>query len=295
MLFTSYGFTGDNHSADICPTSLTSPNQYTLTNCIADFFAMSRNVENYSSEEFNENWDYNTVFIAEFLENLLAGNLTYAISDIEALKIKRRKHGEFEWTTLKVIQVTDESSLSFVYNDILNQSNTEYDYALVPIISGHIEGDFNSITLFSQFNKVYILDETAIHSADLNASLSTTKHVAKSVVTTLGRKHPFVNKLGASNYTTGQMQATFIEMTPECILDIEHGTAYRELVSDFLSNDNPKIVKYDDGRIYLVSITGDISEDNSCWEAPVWSFEFTTIGDADNSTDLYNSGFIDEV
>lgn len=286
MIFTGYGFTANVHSLDPMYTNPSGLKQIDINDGIIDTVQMSKNPNAVLSE-----WAIDTVFLAEFMNNFIAGNLPYSLSQLEKIAIKRRKSHDFNWITLKEYPITDETSLTFLFDDLLTESNTEYEYAFVPITSGGIEGNYMSTTILSMFNGIYVLEKDIIYPCDLNASLSTTRNVTTTVTPTLGRKYPFVNKLGKSDYISGQAEATFIHMNYDCSLDIQGGNVYRQKIGDFLTNGNPKIIKYDDGRIYLIGITGQISESIDVWEAPKWSFEFTCIGDPNNEDDLRNSGF----
>lgn len=290
MTFMSYGFAGNRNCAD---PNISNPGgliNIQIMNSILDRIQMTRDL---TEDPPASEWNFNTIFMAEFLENLLAGNIAYSLSEIEKIRIKRRKKDSFQWVLIAEYPCVDESSLNFIINDLTNRANTEYDYAMVPVTSGDVEGNYSTTHVLSTFNGIYMVEDSIIYSADLNASLSTTRNFTTAVQPTLYRKYPFVQRIGRSNYITGQMQASFIHMSDgKCEMDLDGGVVYREQVADFLTNGRPKIIKYNDGRIYLAGITGQITENNDNWQAPVWSIEFTCVGDAENEDDLYNNGFV---
>ena len=53
-------------------------------------------------------------------------------------------------------------------------------------------------------------------------------------------------------------------------------------------------MKLTDGRVWMVSITNGVTEDNDTIEGYVHhSFDWVEIGDPENSRDLYDNNFID--
>ena len=159
----------------------------------------------------------------------------------------------------------------------------------------NIEGNYNVNTIDSDFEGIWIVEKDTSVNALLNLEVSTTRNITTSVVTPIGRKYPYVNRYGTTNYTSGDFEATFINYnTMNDDWDVESAVKYRELVEEFLTNGCPKIIKHQDGRIWLASIVDSIQKNESQHEEmPIQSISFVEIGQYDSSTDLYNSNIID--
>ena len=73
-----------------------------------------------------------------------------------------------------------------------------------------------------------------------------------------------------------------------------HTIGKEDSILDFLCDGNPKILKHEDGRMWMVQITGTPSESESPHpDFPTTSFEWVEIGSAESSTMLYSNNFID--
>ena len=77
-------------------------------------------------------WDFNTILLGKFQNNLSAGNLIidYLLSQIDSVVIKRRVSGSLDkWLPLFRIPINDESDFQFVLNDCYARAKTEYEYS----------------------------------------------------------------------------------------------------------------------------------------------------------------------
>ena len=71
---------------------------------------------------------------------------------------------------------------------------------------------------------------------------------------------------------------------------------YRKRFREWLCNGKPKILKYYDGRIFLISVTDTVSDDDSEHNYKnITSWSWVEIGDVNSTTDLINSGFMEEI
>ena len=77
-------------------------------------------------------------------------------------------------------------------------------------------------------------------------------------------------------------------------VDLADGMQYREDVKTWLNNKCPKILKFHDGRIWLIGITGEISDNGDDHnDIRKLSFEWTEIGNVKDIETLYNCGLSD--
>lgn len=287
------------------PTTINNISSSRVSHAQIEYYKVQRAQSPDYGNTLSREWNEDTVLSAEFNGNLLAGNMAYLIDQLSKIKLKRRTSGgELSWLTLKEYDINEiiinsaggNAEIEFAFDDITNKANTTYEYAVVPVLANGDEGNFTTTTVDSDFYDVWICEANRMIPATLNQTLSTTRNFVTSVTTTLGRRYPFVNKLGKSNYLTGQMQATFVPFDYEHCgnFDLEGGTQYREIVDEILTNGKPKLIKYFDGRMWLAAITGEITCDESGhYLVPIYSFNFTTVGNPEHQNDLYNAGIID--
>lgn len=298
--FLGYNFFRDGDALNSAPSGFTNFNNIDLSNAIYDHWYITKNTNEGIPEEYPEIWDGSTLINAKFNGNLSAGNIDYAISQISGIIIKRRLTGTFDWMTLKTIPIEKLEDLTFVFNDFLNQSSVNYDYALVPIIEG-AEGNYNIETVFSQFNGVFITD--AKNSYKLLYDVSYNSNSRKQQIGTfepLGSKYPIIVANGALSYESGTVSATVLNddfqynafVNPAAIVE------KKNLLKNFLTNKKPKILKDINGNIWLVVIVSDISVDylnGSNMTIPHMSFSWVEAGDPTNQQDLYGAGMLEEV
>lgn len=297
MLFLSYGFCGADHCADTTPSHIQDIKKVEILNSIVDTFYLSKNTvarEDTAIPDKNA-WDFDTILHAEFHGNLLAGNVDFTADQVECIRLKRREKGAYSWLTLDNILISSNADLHFERSDRLARGDTDYEYALIPIMSGDIEGNYNINSVRSEFEALWFMERDTAFPAHLNMDVSTEQIFSTSIVTTLGRKHPFVNRYGESNYTRGTVNATFIPFNDTiCNYDFNRAVRYREEVSQFLTDGITKIIKHWDGRIWLASIVESIPlSENGHYKNPIQGITFVTVGDPDSIADLYDANLID--
>ena len=295
-----YNFCKDGNTLDPSPISQTSYNSVKLENGIFSHWYVTNDVSQPYSSETPTAWEYLTIMDANFNGTLEAGNLDDVASEIDGLKIKRRKVGEFDWITLKYISVENLDNFSFSFNDNLNQSNVEYEYALVPV-SSDVEGNYITERIKSKFNGVFICDIDTIYKFYAGVEYGTLNRVQKvGVFEPMGRKYPVVVSNALINYETGSFEGTILPKD----YDINHKLDNLAMVKerkdllDFLTNKKAKILKDWNGNIWLMIVTDNPTIDflsGSSMSLANLNATWTEIGDANNGHDLYDCGIINEV
>ena len=298
--FLGYNFFRDGDALNIAPSGFGDIQNIDLSNAIYDHWYITKNTNEGIPSEYPEIWDVNTLINAGFNGNLNAGNIDYTISQISGVKIKRRISGTFDWLTLKTIPIERAEDLTFVFNDFLNQSFVNYDYALVPIVEG-AEGNYNIETIFSKFNGVFITDTQSAYKLLYDVSYNSNSRKQQiGTFEPLGRKYPIVVANGALSYESGTVSATVLNddfqynglVNPSTIVE------KKNLIKNFLTNKKPKILKDINGNIWLVVIVSDIGVDylnGSNMAIPHMTFSWVEAGDPSNQQDLYNAGMLEEV
>jgi len=295
MIFLGYAFAGGNYTLDPTPTNESDVTNVTIQNGIYDYLYATVNALSYSTDK-PTGWDFGTRLNADFNNNLLAGNITFALGKVSSLRVKRRKYGETNWSTIyEQYPIITSDDLSILYYDKTARSNTKYEYAIVPVF-GQSEGYLFSEMLTTNYQGIFITDGTNIFNTELDVTISEKRTKQRTVVTTINRKYPYVISNGSNNYNSGTISAQWLEYDHETDdWDVDGGRNYLADLKDFLNNNSPKLIKYQDGRMWLAEISSsDITDTEDASHSQVHtSFDYTEIGDCDSGNDLYDNGIID--
>ena len=292
MFFCGMGISGYRHSLDNTVV-ITDTVQYVhVANGVFDRMYMTRSTEN-QPEEF-PGWDYDTIMDAKFNGDLTAGNIANMIDQIDAIRVKRRREGAYDWITLYEIPINGTEDLQFERYDRYAANGVAYEYALVPVI-GSQEGYVNKNTITPEFDGCFLYEKENGYVTDLDISKGTiSRNKETNVITTLESKYPYVISNGASNYDSGSFSMMFLPRDETKEYTTVGAYPYREEVKKFLNDGRPKIMKLTDGRTWMIMIEGGIAESNDSVENVVHtSFSWVEIGDPESSADLYENNFID--
>ena len=237
-------------------------------------------------------WDEATHFHARFSGNIYCGNADFGVDNTTNILVKRRKKGEFQWFTLFDIPAAKAEDYTFTVHDPYAPKG-DLEYAVVPIING-FESEYSITGIHYDFQGLLLIEKERSVQTILNIAVSEQKNGPVGILSTLEGKYPFVFYNGENDYYSGTISATFIETDThkDFRMDRLHDH-YREVL-DFLNNKNPKILKLEDGRMRIISITTPPSD--SCEEHPdkhTISFGYTEIADALSNEDMNRCGFLD--
>lgn len=300
LQFLNYNFFADGDALNTAPSSVDNITNVKLTNSIFDHFNVTKNTSTVVSTSIPTGWDYDTIMNASFNNNIDAGNINYLINQISSIKIKRRKQGDFDWLTLATIPINKVEDLSFIFNDLLNQDNVTYEYALVPII-GEIEGQYLINSIMSQFNGVFIGNAETIYKFLYEVKYSSNQRNQQvGVFQVLGQQYPIVVANGALSYESGNVTATILndDFEKTGIIDRAEIVKQKDALKNFLTNKKPKILKDWNGNIWLCIVNSNIDvsyKEGTGMGIPVISFDWTEIGESNNQQSLYNNGILSEV
>lgn len=286
---------------NVAPNEIDNITTIRLTNAIFNHM----NVTKDTSLEYNTiiptDWDYDTVLDVDFEGNLNASNVEFEISQISALKIKRRKKGELNWLTLKTINIDgDVSKMNFTIIDKLNAYDIEYEYALVPVMSG-VEGNYIIQSILSKFNGVFVLDNQQTFKFFYDVQYGTNaRNQSVSSFAPLGKKYPVIVSNGILSYDNGTLSTTILNDDFETtgILNPVAIVKKKELLKDFLTNKKAKILKDWNGNLWLIFVSSSPKvtyKAGAGMKIPSIQFDWIEIGDSNNQIDLYNAGFLEEV
>lgn len=250
--FIGYSFFSDGNALNPAPSNVDNITTTRLSNAIFDHFNVTQNTSTTVSTDLPGPWDYDTIMDADFNGNLNAGNVDFLIEEISAIKIKRRPKGEFNWLTLQTVPINNMDDLTFVFNDLLNACNVEYDYAFVPIFGngsvsgGSVEGNYIINSILSKFNGVFIGDSENIYRFFFEVEYGTNaRNQQVGTFQPLGNQYPIIIANGILSYESGTVSATLLNDGFETtgIIDPLAIVNKKTIIKDYLTNKKAKILK----------------------------------------------------
>lgn len=295
MIFLGYNFLQDRYSWQPVPTNLINIEDVKIENGIYDHFNITKDVDFPYITEYPGTWDLQTQMDADFNGNINAGNIDYVVTQISTIKIKRRKVGEFNWYTLYEVPVTDPNDIDFVRYDYLAQNETDYEYAIVPII-GNVEGEYSINNIKSEFYGIFITDGNSSYKFKENASYSSNERVhLTGTYEPYGSKYPIVISNGQLSYDKGTVGGDIVVYSADEQLDRKATVERLQDIKEFLTKSSAKILKDFNGNIWLVTLSENLP---ITYYAEVGmgfarvDFNWVEIGNAANGQDLYDSNLI---
>ena len=120
-------------------------------------------------------------------------------------------------------------------------------------------------------------------------------NINNHILNLLNSKYPTIVSNDDSDYDSGSVSAAFLKVDDECnFITGYQATKYRTELINWLSNKKPKILKLDNGKLMIISITGQPSEtEDGHPELKNINFEFVEIGDTNSESDLYRYNLSD--
>lgn len=301
MILSGLSLAGDEQSARPTPTISSKIRSFKLMNGEYDeLFVTKETDREFMCGDIPNEWDYNTLIWARFNGNLNTSNVGDDMLNAEFLRIKRRKKNTYNWITLfEVDPRTEPSGWQFTRYDCTAQSDQDYDYAIVPV-AGSVEGNLNITTVYSCFNGIYIFEGgeeklSFCSHAEYDNPISRNKPTTSLV--TLGSQYPFTVSNGVANYDSGTFSGIFAPLVFGNI-DLEDHARFRDEVLAFLTDGKVKLLKQDDGRIWLCQLASGVVDEEIFsrmieHDISKISFDWVQIGDALKGHDLYMNDFIE--
>ena len=304
MIFFGSFLSADIMSIACSPTDIDNINKIELSNGIYDELFATNDVDSELGQNIQQEWDFNTILHATFNGNALAGNINWAIDSVSDIAIKRRKIGEFNWTTLETKEVHNFDDFSIVGIDKTAAPNYEYEYAVVPVLNG-IEGNYSTtLPLKVKTDCLVVLDKDEMWTTTITDGFcDEVSNVPNSTVTTMNDRYPTIVSNTSANYKTITVNCQLLptnETNDDCASIVENITSEvvkitddNEAFMEFLNNRKAKLLKNIDGRMWLVYITTPPtnSADGTYLMRKI-TFGCTEIGNINSEEDLYYAGLI---
>ncbi len=266
-----------------------------LTNQICDQVHLRRN----TSQSFNANqdtWQPDSIFLANFKDNLEAGNISLNSMPVTKLKFYKRKASELTWTDVAEVDYI-EGQTTYEILDRFCEANETLEYAVRPC-ADELEGVYKIAQIDVMFDAAFIFDKASNYKLLYNYQLGDIDIIQQStIVETLGNKFPIALHNGDLLYHKGSVtcllvtDATINNNKPNLVQE----KRLRQQITSFLTNKKPKAIKTSDGLYMMISIIGQprLTPYNSGIPGMFnLSFEFVEIGDLYNSQTLIENGLL---
>ena len=300
MFFLGYtSALGGIHAGDPMLTNVSNITYSKLSNSIVNDDYITKDTTS-STLPLTPIWDFNTIYWAKFNGNLLAGNTDFALSSVSHILTKIREYGSYQWINIFSNLVTNESSLSFENFYKYCKAKTEYEVALVPVMSSGIEGNYNINTVTSDFNGTYIFEKDSGYNSNMDTYISSNeKYQDSSIINPLLGKYPYVIYPSENQYDTLSVQGFFNPLDSNKLPDftaLKTNYAYRTAFKNWLTDHKPKVLKSYTSEIWLGTVTDKPKDSKSAGlDYTTITFTFTEIGSTDDQNDLYTNGLTDVI
>ncbi|MCD3194819.1 hypothetical protein G8S49_05980 [Clostridium botulinum C] len=274
-------------------------NKIIIKDCKMDEIKMDEEILEYIKSK--EEWDYNTVMLAKFHNNLSAGNVENNGVKIEKLKLKKRNIENMRWMDVKIFNY-DPRIRNYNYQDRLTEALETYEYAVQPMTNG-IVGEEITKQIESDFESAWIVGKDTQYQLKYNMNLGDFETVRKvNVFEPLGSRYPIVIENGDINYKKTTLKALLVADTTsrgECQgqVDRKSEKKLRQKIERFFNGGQPFIFKDSSGNYMLAKSTLPIKlipNNDLSQQLYEINLDVCEIGDCYNTNLLKQYGFIDK-
>ena len=246
-------------------------------------------------------WDSNTVLICDFdsEDNLNAGNTDFTASKLKSIKIKRRKKGTYNWTTLKEIEINDASSLSGLsLQDSCLPSGYTWQYAIVPVMTSGLESDYTIKEVDTCWNGVFITTSSGtrfkLYNGVAYGGNKNNRQIGSLIP--LGNRYPILIQNGKASYLTGTISGDLFgyQFDEDRTIDRASVVEQSQDLLDVLDSGEAICITDWNGNAWIGRVidSDSISFNKTLANGSVTvSFNFVEQGKYDDETDLINTGF----
>lgn len=242
-----------------------------------------------------DEWNYDTKMNAVFDTTLDAGNSGFSLRNTDHVVIRRRECGTADWTVVYVKKVESAADFNLHFIDKYARSGVEYEYSVSSFVNG-VENSYLVNNVYSEFDGYYITDKDCLYGTIYNVdSCDTTRTSTSQLVEMLNSKYMTVVSSSKLNCDSGSITGSFFQIDEASgRLLPEDGLHYRNALKNRLANKKPLILKVDDGRIWMIKVSGAVRDSASRHrDLRDISFEWVEIGDVNDMQALYRNGLSD--
>ncbi|MEY8352624.1 hypothetical protein AALB39_04615 [Lachnospiraceae bacterium 54-53] len=288
-----FSFAASKESFSTSPVSPENIEYLTINSSIYDEIYVSLDVvdiDDYDGSIPTE-WNLDTRLHAYFKGDLHGGNVNFTESLVELIRIKRKTAKDSKFKTIYEKEINTKEDFAI---DIMHYYAPagEVSFAYVPVISGG-ESEYITNTVESRFDSYFICEKDVSYPMVLDTEFNKKRVQRVGLIEPLGREKAIIFKGGKTNYFAGDIKCCFIENV-NCIWQADTSWNYRNMIYDFLTNGNVKILKDYFGNIWMIGVTSDeITEETDHPLHVISKFSVSECGDAYSTDDLYYNGLLD--
>lgn len=293
MLFLGTTFCSGKNSLLSSPTPKYEVNELTLHEGEYKHLYLSSSYDT-TSEVLNETeWNDNTLLHTNFTNGRFdAGNTGFSLSLTEYIAIRRREKGENNWNTIFIKEVNSVDDFEFTYRDTYNRADTTYEYCISSFLNG-VENCYIIKDVDSMFAGYYIADKDSIYGTQYNVDgCNTTRNVNVQTLELINSQYYHTASNSILNCDSGYISGVFFKMDQDGNeLDRNASLRYRNDLKNRLATHKPLILKNDDGRIWLIRVSGSPTDSHGGHrDVREINFEWVEIGDCNDMKTMYNAG-----
>lgn len=301
MFLCGSSFVGGHLACAITPTGIENINYIELANGLYDDLFVTKATDFEVSNTIQNDWDYDTLLYAKFNNDTNASNVNWNLDTVSHIILKSRRKGSFKWTTLKTKEVYNINDFVINYSDYFIASGEPTEYAIVPVLYG-AEGSYAISSITPVFNKMFIIEGEKVWGTEITDGFcDTTRNIPSSTIELLNNKYPIFVRNTIANYDTGTCTGSFVPLVNEnsCELSFEQKydyqrTSYQREFMDFISDGIPKILKLPDGRMWIIQVTPNPTDNaDQVYNNRKITFSWVEVGDVNSEEDLYYLGLSD--
>lgn len=275
--------------------------EYALENTLTDLIIgngvfshmnVSTNIDLPYTHDIPQDFDEYTIMNCSFEGDLNGGSADSDITNLKALKIKRReKDATTNWVTIYEHSVADFSDLELTYHDYFVPCGKDIEYALVPVLNGNIDGDYYVKTVKPQWSKV-VLSDKENHFEFLSEVKynSFNQNIEVGTLQPIGSKYPILLQNSITNYLSGQITLKLLGYEYDGVSP-DRINVHDQLqdVLAFLTNGKAKVLTDWNGNAIILRVSETPTIDCiSEYGMGIYnvSFAFVEQGKVDNENDL---------
>lgn len=299
MIFTNYDFFGmDNFNENMnCVNSIYFVQ---LQSSIVDQLSIRANTTGIVYSSTKEIWNYDEILLADFINSLEAGNLMNSGVPITSLLFMKKKTTDLVWNTIILIPFLTTQSV-YQFNDNYVASNVSYDYALVPVSVGSVQGQWIIKTIIPTWDGTFLFDDSYNYRFYYNLKWD---NIQNNQI--MGKYEPIgatkpIAVFSSMDYDSGKITNTLLSDnslnrlgTAPNGIDLYAERTLMNSVKAFIKNKKAKMLKDGQGKYMCVVTSNFIETPNNNVAGAIGdaSFNFMEIADAISSLASVNLGNI---
>lgn len=293
MIFLGSSFLSGRNTLYPTPIEESKITAVSLADGTYNHLFISKNTE-LTTNNWTDDWDFDTVLNASFGTNLDAGNSGFSLRNTDTVVITRREllTGKTVTIFVKPISIIEDFDINVLHR--FARSETDYVFRISSYTNG-IENSYVEVEVRSRFDGMYICYKDSMYGTLYDLDGADTTQNIKSEIIEGYNEYPTVVSNSNCNYEKGSITGSFIKVDDnECKVDLASGRLYRQEFKNQLASKRPFVLKMPDGRAWIACCT-DTPTDNMKEHRDLRqiTFSFCEIGNLDDMETLYNADLSD--